>query len=189
MSRRKHSTFYRQFSTPLTTDQRKQAELLRLVTQFGYAENPSMSQAAEAATASIKVGLRLGLENVPSNFVEHPKAMTSQTSVLNDATKLAQASQVLHQLSDCVGELRSAGNASLKVAAALAGAVRLAQDGLIDCADIFQVAQEAIVNGTVKLASLEEAFSVSPGELTGPPTAGTQMDPLTATLRHLRGGG
>ncbi|HSW49533.1 MAG TPA: hypothetical protein VLH09_05125, partial [Bryobacteraceae bacterium] len=104
----------------------------------------------------------------------------------NDATKLAQATQVLNQLGDCVGELRSACHSSMKVAAALAGAVKLAQDGLIDIGDVFQVAKEAIVNGTVKLAAMEEAFAPNPGELTGPADPAQSIDVLTATLRSLR---
>lgn len=184
---RNHSAFYRQFAPAPTLEQKQAAHLLQQTAEHGYHENPSTDQATKVAIAALKMGLHLGLENVHSTIVEHPTAMTSQTSVFNDATKLAQATQVLSQLSDCVGELRSACQTNMKVAAALAGAIKLAQDGLIECADIFQVAQEAIVNGTVKLAAMEDAFEANPGELAGPAAQAT-LDPLTAMLRSLRQG-
>jgi hypothetical protein len=185
---RNHSAFYRQFAPAPSLEQKQAAHLLQQTAEHGYAENPVVDQATKVAIAAVKTGLHLDLENVHSNLVEYPKAMTSQTSVLNDATKLAQATQVLSQLSDCVGELRSACQTNMKVAAALAGAIKLAQDGLIECVDIFHVAHEAIVNGTVKLAAMEDAFTANPGELAGPATQAAQLDPLTAMLRSLRHG-
>jgi hypothetical protein len=185
---RNHSAFYRQFAPAPSLEQKQAAQLLRQTVEHGHAENPSVDQATKIAISAFTTGLRLDLENVHSTLVEHPTAMTSQISVLNDATKLAQATQVLSQLSDCVGELRSACQTNMKVAAALAGAIKLAQDGLIECADIFHAAQEAIVNGTVKLAAMEEAYTANPGELTGPSTPTSTLDPLTAMLRSLRQG-
>lgn len=119
--------------------------------------------------------------------------------------KVAKVVAALDRQNRLIGELRSAHLNSVKVAAALAGAVKLAQDGAIDNEDIFDVAREALLNGNVKLSALESVFEESPGEVvddgktaggfsnsaaTIPGFAGASepqgQDVLTATLRALR---
>lgn len=110
-----------------------------------------------------------------------------------EASKLAATADALDQLSSLVGELRSAHQNSAKVAAALAGAVKLAQDGAVDVEDIFDVAREAILQGRVKQAAVDDLFDEDPGELIGSDKSASLTnfapagsDPLTAALRSLR---
>ena len=151
--------------------------------------------------ATAELGLQLRDELVNS-FMHRDSGHGDTTPV--DTVKLAASAEAIEQLSSLVGELRSSSRQSLKVAAALAGAVKLAQDGAIDVEDIFDVAREATENGTVKLSSADQIFDLSPGEIvedagphvaqaTGPAVpgflgaqGGSGTDILTATLRSLR---
>jgi hypothetical protein len=123
-----------------------------------------------------------------------------------DPNKIASAVLALDRLTSLVSDLQQAHDSSVKVAAALAGAVKLAQDGVIDVEDIFDIARESIERGSVKLSTIDELFQEQPGELvgdeapeavkaaTGRPIPGfgdasgphESTDILTSTLRGLR---
>jgi hypothetical protein len=125
-----------------------------------------------------------------------------------DPGKLASAVLAIDRLTSLVGELQRAHDSSVKVAAALAGAVKLAQDGVIDTEDILDVARESIERGSVKLSTIDELFREQPGVVmggtdeapeavkaaTGNPIPGFSdvsgsrepTDILTATLRDIR---
>jgi hypothetical protein len=141
-----------------------------------------------------------------SAFVSSHSANGAMPNVL-DNSKVAAAARAMDRLTNLVGELRQAHESSVKVAAALAGAVKLAQDGVIDISDVFDVAREAISNGTVKLSSADAVFHEKVGEVVGNAEAGEAtkaatgapvgafsdvsgahlpIDPLTSTLRTLR---
>lgn len=133
-------------------------------------------------------------------------AATQRGSAEIDPGKIASAVLALDRLTSLVGDLQQAHDSSVKVAAALAGAVKLAQDGVIDVEDIFDIARESIERGSVKLSAVDELFNEQPGELvgeqapeavkaaTGQPVPGfsdasgqlASTDVLTATLRRLR---
>ena len=93
----------------------------------------------------------------------------------------------------------------MKVAAALAGAVKLAQDGVIELEDVFDYSREVLENGSVKVAALDQVFDRHVGDInyeagesvkeaTGPAVPGfgdvsgehKGLDVLSATLRSLR---
>lgn len=107
---------------------------------------------------------------------------------MNPTEKIATALQVMTQQQALIGGLQSAHLDAVKIAAALAEAVKLAQDGAIDVCDIMEVARKAVKTGSVKLSSVDDLFEQSPGDLVGtakePGTGGT--DPLTSTLRELK---
>ncbi len=133
-------------------------------------------------------------------------AATDYGSAAIDPGKIASAVLAIDRLTSLVGELQQAHDSSAKVAAALAGAVKLAQDGVIDVEDIFDIARESLERGSVKLSSIDELFIEQPGEVeggeapeavkaaTGQPIPGfgdasgsrEVPDVLTATLRGLR---
>jgi hypothetical protein len=131
----------------------------------------------------VQLGLQLRNEFVDSGMDRRSPTM--------DTAKLAMAADTIEQLGSLVGELRSAHHQSAKVAAALAGAVKLAQDGIIDIEDVFDTARESLLDGTVKMSSIDEVFASDPGEIVEGKHAGgrTQdgMDSLTAFLRSARG--
>lgn len=102
--------------------------------------------------------------------------------------KLAAAAQTIDRLVDLVRELQQAQDKSVKAAAALAGAVKLAQDGAIDVEDILDNAREALNRGHVKLSAVDELYEEQPGDLVAGETkkATGDVDILTGTLRSLR---
>ncbi len=111
--------------------------------------------------------------------------------------KCAAAATVLNQLSTLVGEVQSAHHNGVKVAAALAGAVKLAQDGVIALEDVFEVARKTLLDGTTKVAALEaldqphsvgevvESGAKSASTHGGSNGTGEQVDVLTAYLRSV----
>jgi len=135
-------------------------------------------------------------------------AATDTGSAVIDPGKIASAVLAIDRLTSLVSDLQQAHDTSVKVAAALAGAVKLAQDGVIDIEDVFDIARESIERGSVKLSAIDELFAEQPGELegdtapeavksaTGRPVPGFgdasgqhgSTDVLTATLRGLRRG-
>lgn len=135
-------------------------------------------------------------------------AATHSGSADIDPVKLASAVLAIDRLTSLVGDLQQAHDSSVKVAAALAGAVKLAQDGVIDVEDIFDIARESIERGSVKLSAIDELFTEQPGDVeeveapqtvktaTGRPVPGfgdvsgshDSTDILTATLRGIRRG-
>lgn len=104
-----------------------------------------------------------------------------------DAQKLA--SHVITKQAVLISELQTEHHRVAKYAAALAQAVRLAQDGAIDVNDIQDHARQLIASGSVKLSAADDVFDQSPGELQGPvgrPSGdGQRLDPLTSLLRQL----
>lgn len=153
-------------------------------------------------SSTVDLGLQIRSDLI-SSLHNSGATMTDATSV--DATKVAVAASTLDQLGSLVGELQSAHSSSVKVAAALAGAVKLAQDGVIEVDDIFDVSREVLENGSVKVAALDQVFDRDVGEIsheagdsvkraTGPAVPGfgsisgehKGLDVFTATLRSLR---
>lgn len=96
---------------------------------------------------------------------------------------------VIDQQSLIIRELRHSLNESVKVAAALAEAAMQAKDGIIDSSDIIDYARRAMVEGTVKVSSLNDAFDQSPGQLQGNAVnqsgSSDALDPLTSALRSI----
>lgn len=106
---------------------------------------------------------------------------------MNSSSALA----VLDQQSAIITGLQRALNESVKVAAALAEAAALAKDGIIDPSDVFDCARRALIDGTVKLSSLNDAFDLSPGQISGNAIGQSgvhsrALDPLTSTLRSIQ---
>jgi len=168
-----------------------------------------------AATSTVATGLQL--RDVLVSYSSHDAgsdmrtlagkmAATHSGSAEIDPAKIASAVLAIDRLTSLVSDLQQAHDSSVKVAAALAGAVKLAQDGVIDVEDIFDIARESIERGSVKLSTIDELFNEQPGDLvgdeapeavkaaTGQPIPGFgdasgphgQTDILTATLRGLR---
>ena len=161
--------------------------------------------------ATIALGLQVRDELVYSHSSDgrvmfNPGKTASRNSEEGvPSEKVAKVVATLDRQNRLIGELRSAHLNSVKIAAALAGAVKLAQDGAIDNEDIFDVAREALLNGSVKLSALESVFEESPGEVVDDgktaggtahpapaipgfagPSSAREQDVLTATLRALR---
>lgn len=106
-----------------------------------------------------KTALQLG-EELISSHAQLPR----ESRVSLSPEKCALTASALRQLGALVGEVQSSHLHGVKVAAALAGAVKLAQDGRIAVEDIFEVAQKQLQDGTVKVAALE-AFDQPLGEV------------------------
>lgn len=165
--------------------------------------------------SAILTGLQLREELVSSTSVKiartHIQTMADKMVATRTAhadinsDKLAAAALAIDRLTSLVSDLHQAHDTSVKAAAALAGAVKLAQDGVIDVEDIFDTAREGLERGTVKVSNADNLFREQPGELvteapqsvkaaTGVPIPGFSdasgqhqtADVLTATLRSLR---
>lgn len=98
---------------------------------------------------------------------------------------------VLDQQSSLISGLQRALNESMKVAAALAEAAKLAEDGMIDSSDVLNHARRALVDGTVKVSSVNDIFDQSPGQVISGnasthPTKSAALDPLTSALRSIK---
>jgi hypothetical protein len=114
----------------------------------------------------------------------------------SEAAKIAHALTVLQTLASLVGELRSSHLTGVKVAAALAGAIKLAQHNAIDVEDVFAVARNALRTGSIKLSAADDPGEIvgstaADAETGGPRIAGYSypeegLDELTATLRSIR---
>jgi hypothetical protein len=117
-------------------------------------------------------------------------ALTNSTPThIVEAQKFAAV--VIDQQSRLISELHSAHNKTAQYAAALAQAVKLAQDGAIDVGDVFDHAKRLIASGSVKLSAADDAFEQQPGDLVGhsdgqPQENGQRLDPLTSFLRNVR---
>jgi hypothetical protein len=104
--------------------------------------------------------------------------------------KIAAASSLITKQARLIRELHSAHLDGVKTAAALVQAVKLAQDGAIDISDVLDTARQLIKTGSVRLASADDLFDVSPGDLTAgslqnasQAAGGNKLDPLTSFLR------
>jgi len=107
-----------------------------------------------------------------------------------DDHKVASAMAMLDKQASLLRELHSFANKQAKTAAALAQAVKLAEDGLIDVNDIRQTAQRVLSDGTVKLSAVDDLFRLTPGtlvEVAQNAEPGRSLDPLTRVLRDLSG--
>jgi hypothetical protein len=109
-----------------------------------------------------------------------------------ESQKIAEALSVLDQQRALICGLQSAHLNAVKIAAALTEACKLAQDGAIDVGDVIDHARQALIDGTVKLSSVDELFDQSPGDVISgvaegqfAPT-GQQQDILTQMLRSLK---
>lgn len=152
----------------------------------------------------VLTGLRKPVEETAQLTGLQPASLSVdfQKSGATDASKLAHALSALDRLASLVGELRASHLNGIKVAAALTGAIKLAQDGAIDLEDVFETARKALQNGSVKLSAAGEAYTAELGELVGParelPVQANgphvtgysypdgEVDVLTAALRSLR---
>lgn len=102
---------------------------------------------------------------------------------------LRDAAGVIERQRTLIGELQSKHAHERKTAAALAQAVKLAQDGLIDVSDIGEHAHRLLKEGSVKQSSVDELFGLTPGELSGEAKAtGSNGEKLDSLTRVLRGG-
>ncbi len=158
-------------------------------------QNPS---ATNLLTSIQKKSNLSGLLNqqmpVHYSFEGKVAALSRELQVNNlETTKIAQAVNVLTQQQALIGGLQQAHTDSVKVAAALTEAVKLAQDGAIDVSDVFDHARTLLMNGNVKISSAGEIFDQSPGDIVvepkGPESekkANQQADALTQTLRTMR---
>jgi len=132
-----------------------------------------------------KSGDNLQFSEKVASTVEGIKEMNVESS------KIAEAICIIDQQKDLIRGLQQAQLNSVKVAAALTEAVKLAQDGAIDVGDVIDYAKSSLINGTVKLSSVDELFDQSPGEvIQGVETGGSKgqdqgIDILTQTLRGL----
>ena len=110
--------------------------------------------------------------------------LTHKTKTDNvDPHKLA--AHVIDKQANLISELHDTATKMASYAAALAQAVKFAQDGLIDVSDIQDHARQLIAAGSVKLSAANEMFDQSPGELRGPESRASEgkLDPLTSFLR------
>jgi hypothetical protein len=116
---------------------------------------------------------------------------TPLTSASNHSTVDAQklASFVIDKQAALISELQAAHVKVAHHAAALAQAVKLAQDGAIDVSDIDDHARQLIHDGSVKLSAADDLFDQTPGELitrTENVSGGQKLDPLTRYLREVQ---
>ncbi len=129
-----------------------------------------------------------------ANLLHLPKAPSAVSSQFGAKTAAKTADLnpsaaifVIDQQSGIISGLRHSVTETLKVAAALAEAAMLAKDGMIDPSDVIDHARRALVEGTVKVSSLNDAFDQSPGQLSGNVSNQVQtmgkLDPLTSVLR------
>lgn len=134
--------------------------------------------------------LALKSEASQVNLVSELASAIGDTHV--ESHKIAEAISVLDQQRALICGLQSAHLNAVKIAAALTEACKLAQDGAIDVGDVIDHARQALIDGTVKLSSVDELFDQSPGEVvtgtaevqTAP--SGQQQDILTQMLRSLK---
>jgi len=202
----------RSLVAPLGTTER--AEIAALASYVNTVAAPHAAKYAEIESLR-QTSLQLSHFFVSSSHhageaMQYPqnKAASATGSEAVDSAKLAAAALAMDRLTNLIGELQQAHASSVKVAAALAGAVKLAQDGAIDVEDIFDITRDAIAHGSVKLSSIDELFSEQPGHLvgddseasaavkeaTGPSVPGfadisghrERADVLTRTLRGIR---
>lgn len=101
--------------------------------------------------------------------------------------KLAEAAAVIDRQSSLLRELHSYADRQAKTAAALAQAVKYAEDGLIDVSDIREYARRLKDEGNVKLSSVDDIFRHSPGDIAGQAAEANapKLDPLSRVLREL----
>ncbi len=125
-----------------------------------------------------------------------PTKQAAIYSVSKELTKTANISPsaavfVIDQQSSVISGLQRALNESMKVAAALAEAATLAKDGMIDSSDVIDHARRALVDGNVKVSSVNDIFDQSPGRIVSgnasnqPMDKAAKLDPLTSQLRSL----
>ena len=131
-----------------------------------------------------KRGELLRLQNKEAAVQSHKFADMNSMSAISKLSLLDQQSAIITGLQRALNE-------SVKVAAALAEAAALAKDGIIDPSDVFDCARRALIDGTVKLSSLNDAFDLSPGQITGNAigqsgVSSRALDPLTSTLRSIQ---
>ena len=107
-----------------------------------------------------------------------------------DAQKLA--SHVIEKQAALISDLQTEHHRVAKYAAALAQAVRLACDGVIDVSDVEDQARQLIASGSVKMSAADDVFDQSPGDLQETGRQSNQgklgekeLDPLTKVLRGL----
>jgi hypothetical protein len=106
-----------------------------------------------------------------------------------DAQKLA--SHVIEKQAALISDLQTEHHRVAKYAAALAQAVRLACDGIIDVSDVEDQARQLVASGSVKMSAADDVFDQSPGDLQAngsgsqSKSGAAELDPLTKVLRSL----
>jgi hypothetical protein len=198
------------------TFQRDPAEVLRtLVVNTKLARHSREEVAIRAAAAALSpektaefrgrtatldaVALSIKEASVHSHLRSPGDAMSQgyeKGAQASHIATLTKAASVITQQQALIGELQSAHESVVKIAAALAEAASLAQDGAIGIEDVLTYARRVLANGSVKTSSLE-AYDLSPGKLQATeaeveadlgvsPTkaAAPALDPFTAFLRE-----
>lgn len=154
--------------------------------------SPELEVKVAKMASLAKTALQLG-----SELVSSPPQSSQEYRVGFSPEKCAHTASALNQLSTLVGEVQSSHHNGVKVASALAGAVKLAQDGVIALEDVFEHAKQMLINGTTKVAALDAFDQPSVGEVvdagaksastsSGQNGNGEQLDVLTAWLRSRR---
>lgn len=144
--------------------------------------------------AAVTLGLQVQRTIVSSlaaakTAADSRNAATMTGSDVELEQQLIKAAATIGQLVSAVERVQSAHAQSVKFAAALADAARLAQDGVIDAGTILDVAKRQMSANAVKLSALDGLFTQQPGDLVGEAKGssnGAQLDVLTAYLRSLR---
>lgn len=146
------------------------------------AKNPTVD------TLDLIVSKRAEFISLPAE-VQNSNICSESAPSMTDA-KYANAIQVLDQQMALISGLQLALNRSVKVAAALAEAAKLAEDGVIDSSDVISHARQALEDDRIKMSSVNDIFNQSPGELIGDAVvaaaASASADPLTQYLRNSR---
>lgn len=160
------------------------------------ATTPIARGAAIAGLGALGLWAKRKLLDSPAQESTYPGDMTrtagtmplTHTANLDNVDPHKLAAHVIDKQANLISELHSTATKMAGFAAALAQAVKLAQDGLIDVSDIQDHARQLIASGSVKLSAADEVFEQSPGELHGPASRASEqtkgLDPLTSFLRN-----
>jgi hypothetical protein len=148
-----------------------------------------VSAAQTAVTKTALRDLSKLVHSAPDPTMAHSATARDAAPHSANAAEKVAAAEVVRRLTETIAELNDGQARAFKFAAALTEAVKLAQDGVIDVADVFDIARERLQTGALKLASLDDAFSADPGTLDDrtPETSTAGLDPLTGYLRAARG--
>jgi len=180
------------------------ASLAGLAALGAWTVNKLKGQPVQSDAALLEQAKRKGLqEQSDAALLEQKRLLDSQsqddvrtasTMPLTHNTNLDSvdpsklAAHVIDKQANLISELHATATKMAGYAAALAQAVTLAQDGLIDVSDIQDHARQLHASGEVKLSTANAVFEQSPGDLQGPASGASEevkrLDPLTTFLRN-----